>query len=245
MKKEVHAWRSPNLGLDMPIAVYGHWGVPMLFFPTASADFEEYERYGLIDAISEWIDKGVVKVYSINSVNDMGLFNESLHPDERARRQQLFDQYVIQEVAPFIHANCQSQVPIATMGPSMGAFHALNTVLKHPHTFQCCIGMSGFYDIGKYVHGATNPDAYYNNPPHYMRELDDHQRLEAIRSCSINLIVGQGPWEHVDWTSNMAQVLWDKGVPCNMDLWGHDVAHDWPWWKIEMNEYIPRLFGRG
>jgi len=28
-----------------------------------------------------------------------------------------------------------------------------------------------------------------------------------------------------------------------MDLWGHDSGHDWPWWKRQLNVYIPKLFG--
>jgi esterase/lipase superfamily enzyme len=32
------------------------------------------------------------------------------------------------------------------------------------------------------------------------------------------------------------------GVNHNYDLWGHDVSHDWPWWKKQMDHYIHRLF---
>ena len=42
---EKHYLYSNALGGMMPVAVYGHWGVPLLFFPTASADFEELERF--------------------------------------------------------------------------------------------------------------------------------------------------------------------------------------------------------
>ena len=36
----------------MPLVAYGHAGYPLLMFPTAAADFLEYERVYLIDAIT-------------------------------------------------------------------------------------------------------------------------------------------------------------------------------------------------
>lgn len=243
MHKEYHVWHSPNIGFDMPVAVYGHWGVPVLMFPTASADCEEYERFGLIGSIAHHVDAGRVKLYSINTINNLSWFNEELHPFERARRQNVYDRYVVDEVVPFIHSQCRSLTPIATVGASMGAYHALNSLLKHPNVFKWCIGMSGIYDVRKYFGGMYNNEMYFNNPPDYVGGMDDHWLLEQIRSCSINLIVGQGPWEHVDWTESMANALWSKALPCNFDKWGWDVSHDWPWWKVELDTYIPRLFG--
>lgn len=229
--------------MDMPVAVYGTWGIPMLFFPTAAADFEEYERFGLIGDIASHIERGAVKVYSINTINNMSWFDESIHPAERARRQAMYDQYVAQEVVPFIHSTCGGWQPICTVGASMGAYHALNTLLKHPGDFKWCIGMSGVYDMRQYMDGYFDDNCYFNNPPDYIGGMNDHWALEQIRSCSINLIVGRGPWEHIDWTQYATDFLWNKGISVNMDVWGHDVAHDWPWWKKELNVYIPKLFG--
>ncbi|NDD28736.1 MAG: esterase [Proteobacteria bacterium] len=243
MNKRTHVWRSPSLGIEMPVAVYGHWGVPMLFFPTAAADFEEYERFGLIGDIASHIERGAVKVYSINTINNKSWFDENIHPAERARRQALYDQYVREEVVPFIHADCGSWQPICTVGASMGAYHALNTLCKHPTQFKWCIGMSGIYDMRRYMDGYFDENCYFNNPPDFVGGMSDHASLEMLRSCSINLIVGRGPYEHIDWTQHATDALWNRGVSVNMDLWGHDSGHDWPWWKRQLNVYIPKLFG--
>jgi Uncharacterized protein conserved in bacteria len=45
----------------MEIVVYGEWGRPLLMFPTAGADFLEYERFQMIDAISWYIENGKFK----------------------------------------------------------------------------------------------------------------------------------------------------------------------------------------
>ena len=44
----------------------------------------------------------------------------------------MFDEYIRWEVIPFIHQHSQGLLPIATMGASLGAFHAANTLFKHP-----------------------------------------------------------------------------------------------------------------
>ncbi|MBM3462674.1 MAG: esterase [Armatimonadetes bacterium] len=243
MNKSYHYWRSPALGIDMPMAVYGHFGTPMLMFPTAAADFEEYERMGLIGAIAHHVEAGRVKLYCVNAINNMSWFNDGIHPAERARRQALYDRYIHEEVVPFIHNNCNGMVGICTVGASMGAYHAVNEQLKHPWVFRYSIGMSGIYEISRYFDGYYDDNCYFNNPPDYVGGMTDHNALEQLRACSINIVVGQGPWEHVDWSERIADALWSKAVPCNFDKWGFDVSHDWPWWKVEMNHYIPKLFG--
>ena len=36
-----------------------------------------------------------------------------------------------------------------------------------------------------------------------------------------------------------ARKLTGKGVKVNLDLWGQDVKHDWPWWNWMLNHYLP------
>ena len=53
----------------MPVAVYGHYGFALLLVPTAAADYLEYERFQLLDHIAPYVEAGVVKVFSIDSIN--------------------------------------------------------------------------------------------------------------------------------------------------------------------------------
>lgn len=61
MERQIHNWYSPNLQKHMDLAVYGHYGFALLLIPTAAADYLEYERFLLIDAIRHYIDSGKVK----------------------------------------------------------------------------------------------------------------------------------------------------------------------------------------
>ena len=68
MNRQITSWFSPALDKEMPIASYGHFGFALLLIPTAAADYQEYERFQLIDALQPLIDSGKLKVYSIDSM---------------------------------------------------------------------------------------------------------------------------------------------------------------------------------
>ena len=34
-----------------------------------------------------------------------------------------------------------------------------------------------------------------------------------------------------------------KGIPVWVDLWGHDVKHDWDWWYKQAVYYMPYILG--
>lgn len=227
----------------MPVAMYGHFGVPVMVFPTANQDFEEYERQGMLDTLGPFLDQGMVKLYCVSAINGDSWMNRSISPAERAHRQAAYDRHVVEELVPLIYQDCMSQgLPIATLGSSFGAYHAANSLLKHPEIFRWCIGMSGIYDMSSYFDGYRDQNCLDNNPCDYVARLHE-SRLDALRKCSINIICGEGPWERVEWSKQLPQALARRGVEHNFDLWGHDVAHDWPWWKVQLQLYFPRLFG--
>src|SRR3984885_13493021 len=133
MKREYHRWYSQRLGLEMGVVVYGHWGPPLLGFPTSAGDEWELEGQGLIGALAPLIDAGRVKFFSINSVNWAGFYDKGAHPFHRSYVEAQFDAYIREEVVPFVRDNCQSgDIAISTMGASFGAYHAANTLFKHP-----------------------------------------------------------------------------------------------------------------
>src|SRR5215210_4508587 len=98
MERRTFGWYSHNLGMEMPIVAYGYAGRPLLMFPTAAADYLEYERFHLIDAIQPLIEAGRLRAYSINSVNRHSLLNEQAAPQLKAELLSRFDHYVTEEV---------------------------------------------------------------------------------------------------------------------------------------------------
>src|SRR5207244_3571442 len=125
--RRLDGWRSPRLGMHMPIVTYGERGAPLLLFPTAAADYLENERFFLIKAIEPLIMAGRLRVFSIDSINSYAWMDRSLPVKEKARRQNLYSSYIEQEVVPYIrNAFGDGSVRIATTGASFGAFHAAN-----------------------------------------------------------------------------------------------------------------------
>ncbi len=237
-------FQSPLLQRPMPLAIYGHFGVPVVVFPTANQDFEEYERQGMLDTLGEFIEQGMVKLFCISSINGDSWMNRHISPAERASRQALYDRHLMDEIVPLIQRDCMStDLPMAAIGSSFGAYHAANTLIKHPREFRWCIGMSGIYDMSAYFDGHYDQNCFENSPCDFVVRMPDGKHLEALRRCSINIVCGQGPWERVEWSRQLPQALARRGIDHNFDLWGHDVAHDWPWWKVQLKLYFPRLFG--
>lgn len=244
MRKHVHRWFSPHLGKEMPIAAYGHYGKPLLMFPTAAADFEEYERFQLISVLEPYLDAGIVKIYSIDSINRESWMNEHLHPAQRAARQVAYAKYIAYEIAPFIKHDCNgTRLKIAVTGASFGAYHAANILFKHPDLFDVLIAMSGSYDIRSWCDGFYNDDVYFNNPVEYLRNLNDDHYLPLLRhQCDIHILSGQGSYEAPNRSRDLSATLASRGIPHSLDIWGYDVNHDWPWWRRMLDIYVPRLF---
>ena len=39
----------------------------------------------------------------------------------------------------------------------------------------------------------------------------------------------------------MGGLLAEKGISHDLDVWGHDSAHDWPWWQKQIAHHLPRF----
>ena len=70
--------------------------------------------------------------------------------------------------------------------------------------------------------------------------------LDWLRSrLSVLLVCGQGQWEDttgsLESTKRMAGLLGEKGIRHELDLWGHDVPHDWPSWRAQIAHHLPRF----
>jgi esterase/lipase superfamily enzyme len=250
MQIEEHQWFSPNLHRDMAFKVYGHWGVPILVFPCSLGRYYDYEGMGMIDAITEFIDGGKIKLYCIDSVDAESWYHFSISPAQRNARHESYDRYIVREVIPFIRTHCnQPGIRVMTNGCSMGAYHAVNAFLKHPDLFAGTIALSGLYRLDRTEFGLTTKDipaVYFNSPLHYLAALDNQWFIDWYRQSDIVVCAGQGAWETeaIEDTRELADTLREKRIPAWVDIWGEDVSHDWPWWYQQMNYFLDNLYSR-
>lgn len=242
MKKEYREWYSPSLNHSMALNVYGHAGVPLLVFPAAGGSFYEFEDFGMIKACENFIHSGQLRVYTVGSADNESWLNQAIHPAQRAHRHNAYEAYIIREVVPFIK-NDSGQHGILTTGCSFGAYHAMNFYLRHPDVFKGCIALSGFYQLSPFTDGFTNDDIYYHSPIWYLPNLNDPWFLEHYKRGKIIACCGQGAWEElmVQDTRALDDIFKAKGIHAWCDFWGHDVNHDWPWWRKQLPYFLSNI----
>ena len=220
------------------MAVYGHYGFALLMVPTAAADYLEYERFELINALKPFLDAGKLKIFSVNSINTESWMNKEMEGAHKAIRQNQFNEYVFNEVIPFIKSKTSQDTPIITCGASFGAFHSMNLFLKRPDLINGVIAMSGVYDLMEYTDGFYDDQVYFNSPMHYIPNLADHDTLEQIRRGKIILATGSGNHEDPEANRRFSTVLQSKSIPHDLEVWAEDIHHDWPTWRKMLPYFI-------
>ena len=194
MRIEHHVWYSPRLGHDMGVSVFGHWGPPLLAFPTSHGDEWELHRQGLIDAIGDFIDAGRVKVFCVGS-NNHGVVPEQGRAPVPSQLAPADVRRVHPRGSDAVHLRQRQSpgIPISTMGASLGAYHAANTLFRYPHQVKRCYALSGIYDLRAFMGGMYDDNFYFHNPVDYMANLSDPWVFEQLASCEIRLVTGSGP----------------------------------------------------
>lgn len=242
MTKTSDRWHSQRIGRDITLVRWGHWGHPVLLFPTAGGDAEEAERMHLIGALGPLIGAGRIKVYSVDSLAGRALADKEGSVAFRCRLLNRFLETIAAEVVPAIDADCGgSQIPIIAAGASIGAFKAVAIACRYPWFFRAAIGMSGTYDLEGLFGFKGTEDYYFAAPLSYLPNLDGGAQLDRLRERFVLLAYGQGRWENPDESWRMAQVLGRKGVPNRVDPWGPECDHDWPTWRRMLPNYLEEL----
>jgi len=234
---------SRALGREVPLWRYGHFGAPLLVFPSAAGMAHEWDAHGMIDELGDWLEAGKLKLYCTESNVAQAWTRKDEDPARRIKYHLAYEQYIAHELTRFIRADCESSdIPIAVTGTSMGAYYAANFALKFPETFRYALCLSGRYDITWLTDGFTNEDIYFCNPMAYLPGLDG-EHLERVRdNTHLTLVCGQGRWEdgNIEETEALADMLEAKGISHLRDLWGHDVSHEWTWWKRQTRFHLER-----
>lgn len=231
MNREYRTIHSNVLGRQFEMLVYGNSGKPMVVFPSQEGRFFDYENFGMIDTLAPFIQKGLIQVYCIDSIDHESWFAHT-NPVEKVNRANAYDRAVVEDVIPHILKDGHEGAGIIAHGCSFGAFHTANFALRHPEHFDSGIALSGCYNIEFAMQGFYSNDMHAHNPMRYSADLKGKDIVKKLQNNLLVICSGQGAWE--EWTGEAIQMcknLSDADVPVLLDLWGYDVNHDWPWWK--------------
>ncbi len=245
MSKVTETWFSPRLQREIHLARYGEVGTPVLFFPTAAGDFEEAERFLLVDALGEMLGEGKIKFYSVDSIAGMAWLKEDNSTAEAAKIQNAFIDAIYHEVVPAIRSDCggDESLEIIGTGPSIGAFNALAAMCRHPDAFSHAICMSGTYDLRKFLEGPVTSDYFRSSPLHFLPEHPEDDTLKKLRERYVLITHGEGRWEDPNESWRIANVLGKAGVPNRVEPWGEEYDHDWPTWRHMLPQYLAEILG--
>ena len=241
--KLTSAWHSQRVGQQMQLVRWGHFGQPVLVFPTAGGDAEEIERMLMIKVLSPLIDAGRIKVYSIDSVAARQWSDTEVAGAYKAALLDGFQQAIRHEVVPAIQADCGGEVELVTAGASIGAFNALSALCRWPDVFAKAVCLSGSYDVERFMKNVPpSSEAFHlSSPRRWLPGLPDGPLKERLRTRFAVFAHGGGQWEDPAQDWGMAQLLGSLGVPNRVDPWGADYDHDWPTWRAMLPKYLDEL----
>ncbi|WP_158829874.1 esterase family protein [Mucilaginibacter lacusdianchii] len=226
----------------MELLVFGHSGRAVLFFPTRMARFYDYENWRIIEAMQEKINLGEMQVICVDSIDNESFYNQGVHPLVRIKRHIQYEGYILTEVLPLIYSKVGG-MGITVAGCSMGAYHAMNLAMKHPHLFNKVVGMSGRYDLTysqltfkDLFDGYHNDDIYFNMPLQYLSNMQNEHILHDLRKMEIIMVIGvDDVFKYCN--EQLSYTLSNKGVPNQLYIW-QDEAHKPRYWRRMVQIYL-------
>jgi esterase/lipase superfamily enzyme len=244
VRRTGHSLWSPAIGAAGEVIAYGHYGRPVLAFPSEAGRATDWEDRGMVGAVASLLDAGRVKLYTVDSYDRSSWVDPALPLEERARAHARYESWIVDQVVPFIWEDCAGRQDIGVTGASLGAFHAANLALRRADLFPVALCMSGVYDVSGIGWGNRGDAVYFNNPMDYVANLHGDHLDWLRRQVRLVLVCGQGQWEDttgaLDSTRRFAALLGAKGINHEADYWGYDMPHDWPSWRAQLAHHLAR-----
>jgi esterase/lipase superfamily enzyme len=226
----------------MELLVFGHAGSPVLFFPTRTARFYDYEDWKVIEALQPKIESGAIQVYCLDSIDTESFYSTAIHPADRVFRHMQYEQYVLTEVLDLVKRKNPDPFLVAA-GCSLGAYHAVNIAFKYPWLFRKTVGMSGRYDLteqmehfGDLFEGYKDENVYYNMPGLFIPNLWDTRIISLLKTMEITFVVGQND-AFLPNNQRLSDALWQKGIWNALHIWDGE-SHKARYWRYMVQLYL-------
>ena len=229
-------WHTPWLSRDFEMLVFGEGGgLPLILFPTSFGRYYQNKDFGLVDSIAPFVDSRRVTCYCPDAIDLESFYNKSIHPADRMRTHNAYENVIVRDVFDFARRECSAQ-RVAVSGASLGAYHAANIAFRHPDLVGALISLSGSFDISSFFDGYHDDNIYFNSPYQYLPNTSDPWKFNHIR-----IIIGTGEWDNTREESlRLSGILNSKGVSHWLDdrRW---CGHDWNYWRDMLPCYLSTL----
>ncbi len=234
---------SPALGRPAHVWSFGHFGRPLIVFPSNAGVAHEWQKAGMIDALAPLLRDGRVKIYCPET-NVSRSFSGQGRTAERMAHHHAYERFVLETLVPFIREDCRSpDMTMVATGCSVGALYASLFALKHPETFPRALCLSGRYRTSQFFDEWGGDDVYFNDPLAFLPNLSG-AALERVRQqVHLTVVVGRGAHENgcITETAELGALLSKKGIPSHVAFWGEDTSHTYPWWQKQAFHYLRQI----
>lgn len=231
MYESYHKWYSPSLSRDIEMLTFGHTGIPVIAFPTSMGRYFQNKDFGLIDSVHWFIERGYIKVYCIDGIDELSWYNKGVHPSVRSYNHRCYDNMLHTELVP--RAKYETGFSkVATAGCSFGGYHAINYAFKHPENVSHAISMGGSLNIQDQMDGYYDDNFYFNHPPDFLPGSNDPHLWQ------MKIFLGTTDGDICKGSNiQISEILTSKNVAHWLDIrpWG---GHDWPIWKEMFPHYV-------
>jgi len=227
---------SNILSRNINVEITGHWGHPILMFPSSGGQYTQNTDFGLIGSVMHLVEAGLVKIYNVETIDMLSFYDDNMNSETKIHNYELYMQFLKEEFIPYIQGQCNTH-RIGVAGVSFGGFHAANTAFRFPDVISHLIAMSGAFNIRNMTPLSEDMRIYYNCPNEFM------QNEEGWKYNHMKIVLGTSDWDIcLDKNKQMSAILNEKGI----DHWYDEkkwVDHDWPLWKMMFPEYLGVYFG--
>lgn len=226
---------SNTLERNIMMEVTGHWGHPILMFPSSGGQYTQNTDFGLNSSVMHLVEEGRIKLYNIETLDMLSFYDDHMDSETKIHNYELYMQFLQNECIPYIQRECNTH-RIGVAGVSFGGFHAANTAFRFPDVISHFIGMSAAFSIRSMTPLSDDMKIYFNCPDEYM------QNEEGWKYNHMEIVLGTSEWDIcLDKNRHMSRILNNKGIAHWYDekKWAE---HDWPLWKMMFPEYLEKYF---
>ena len=103
------------------VVVYGHYGPPVLAFPAEGGSAWDYESHGMVGAVARPARRRPGEALLRRLLRRRVVVERSLPLEERARAHGRYESWILDQVVPWIHADCGGAQDIAHRSASASA----------------------------------------------------------------------------------------------------------------------------
>ena len=179
---------SNTLNRNIMVEVSGHWGHPVLMFPSSGGQYTQNTDFGLVGSVMHFVEEGRIKLYNVETIDMLSFYDDNMNSETKLHNYELYMQFLRHELIPYIQRECNTH-RIAVSGVSFGGFHAANTAFRFPGVISHLIAMSAAFNIRKMTPLSDDMRIYFNCPDEYM------QNEEGWKYDHMQIVLGTSDWD--------------------------------------------------